>query len=200
MVMRKNSSLMWRSSASLDFKKLRRAGTLKNRFFTVKLVPTEDGFGSCSMTFEPSMRIFVPTSSSFRRVVSSTCATAAIEASASPRNPMVFMAKRSSAHDIFDVACRSKHSRASVSDMPQPLSMTVMNVRPASFTMRSTCVAPASIAFSMSSLTTDAGRWMTSPAAIWLATESGSNLMISNDIATYLPSSGTSSQNSPETE
>jgi hypothetical protein len=39
--------------------------------------------------------------------------------------------------------------------------------------------APASTAFSISSLTTEAGRWMTSPAAIWLATESGRSLMIS---------------------
>ena len=40
--------------------------------------------------------------------------------------------------------------------------------------------APASIAFSSSSLTTLAGRSTTSPAAIWLMTEFGSSLMIPN--------------------
>ena len=38
------------------------------------------------------------------RVSSSTCATAAMEARASPRNPIVRRAKRSSALRIFDVA------------------------------------------------------------------------------------------------
>ena len=40
-------------------------------------------------------------------------------------------------------------------------------------------VAPASIEFSTSSLMTDAGRWITSPAATPLATESGRRRMIS---------------------
>jgi len=53
--------------------------------------------------------------------------------------------------------------------MPQPLSMTWMRVRPASVTVTETCVAPASTEFSMSSFTTEAGRWTTSPAAIMSA-------------------------------
>ena len=53
--------------------------------------------GSCDTTFEAAMRKQVPISSSARRVRSSTCATAAIEAKASPRKPMVWRAKRSSA-------------------------------------------------------------------------------------------------------
>jgi hypothetical protein len=40
------------------------------------------------------------------------------------------------------------------------------------------CELPASIAFSTSSFTTEAGRCTTSPAAIWLASASGSRRMI----------------------
>ena len=64
-------------------------------------------------------------------------------------------------------------------DIPLPSSITWMDVRPASATSTLMCFAPASIAFSTSSLTTEAGRWMTSPAAIWLATLSGKSCMMS---------------------
>src|SRR5688500_17428252 len=57
--------------------------------------------------------------------------------------------------------------------MPLPSSATHMSVRPPSCTVTSTVVAPASSAFSTSSLTTDAGRSTTSPAAIWSATAPG---------------------------
>jgi len=43
-------------------------------------------------------------------------------------------------------------------------------------------VAPASTAFSKSSFTADAGRCITSPAAIWLAILSGSNKILSGTI------------------
>ena len=125
------------------------------------------------------MTIHVPNSSSARRVVNSTCATATMEARASPRKPIVVKANRSSALAIFDVACLSKARRASVSDMPLPLSMTWTRVRPPSVTTTCTLVAPASIAFSTSSFTTDAGRCTTSPAAIWFATESGNKCITS---------------------
>ena len=128
---------------------------------------------------EPSISNFVPSSAPCWRVRSSTCATAAIEANASPRKPIVCKAKRSSAWEIFDVACRSNAIRASASDMPLPLSMTCTNVFPASLIWICICVAPASMAFSTNSFTTEAGRWITSPAAIWLAMLSGSRCMIS---------------------
>jgi hypothetical protein len=69
----------------------------------------------------------------------------------------------------LDVAWRSKHSTASSGDMPQPLSITWMSVRPASVTVTEIWSAPASTAFSMSSFTTEEGRWTTSPAAIMSA-------------------------------
>ena len=128
----------------------------------------------------------MPTSSPSRRVLSVTCATAAIEASASPRNPMVWRRKRSPAWRIFDVAWRSNARRASVSDMPLPLSTTCRLVRPESTLTTLTAVAPASMEFSTSSLTTLAGRWMTSPAAIWLATESGNSCIISLIVFLYV--------------
>lgn len=75
--------------------------------------------------------------------------------------------------------CRSKASRASVALIPQPLSTTWMSERPASFMMTVISEAPASTAFSTSSFTTEAGRCMTSPAAIWFATLSGRSLIMS---------------------
>ena len=92
-----------------------------------------------------------------------------MEASASPRKPTVVISCRSAAVAILDVACRSKHSTASSGDMPVPLSITWMRVRPASVTVTDTWSAPASTAFSKSSFTTEAGRWTTSPAAIMSA-------------------------------
>ena len=167
------------SSVWLDLRNLRRAGTLKNRLFTVKLHPRAHDTGSWFWSFEPAMAISVPSSSVSLRVFSSTCATAAMEASASPRKPMVCKANRSAASRILEVAWRSKERRASVSDMPFPSSMTWMAVFPASVINTWMFLASASMAFSTSSFTTEAGRWITSPAAIWLATESGNTRIIS---------------------
>jgi len=61
--------------------------------------------------------------------------------------------------------------------MPQPSSVTWINPRPPASSATSIRVAPASIAFSTSSLTTDAGRSTTSPAAMRLATASGRRRM-----------------------
>ena len=167
------------SSVALVLRNLRRAGTLKNRFSTMKLHPTGQATGSWPTTREPEIDRWVPMSRPSSRVLSSTCATAAIDASASPLNPMVCRANKSSALRIFDVAWRSNARRASVSDMPVPLSITCIDVRPASTTSTLMAVAPASTAFSTNSFITEAGRCITSPAAIWFATESGSNCMMS---------------------
>ncbi len=61
--------------------------------------------------------------------------------------------------------------------IPMPSSLTRMRRRPPSSTSSSIAVAPASSAFSTSSLTTDAGRSTTSPAAIWSATALGRTAM-----------------------
>ena len=177
--MRSKACVMLDISVVLDLRNFLRAGMLKKRFSTRKLLPLGHDTTSCSSTFEALMTSLVPTSSSSVRVCSVTCATAAMEASASPRNPIVCRLKRSLAWRILEVAWRSKDRRASVSDMPRPLSMTCMEAFPASVTSTFMFVAPASMAFSTSSFMTDAGRCITSPAAIWFATESGSSWMMS---------------------
>ena len=139
------------------------------------LVPTGAAQGSCFKTALFSTSIKVPSSSSALRVFSSTCATAAILASASPRKPMVLIRKRSSIWRILLVAWRSNAIRASVSLIPFPLSITCIRFLPASVTINFISVASASIAFSSNSFTALAGRWITSPAAIWFAILSGNN-------------------------
>ena len=91
-------------------------------------------------------------------------------ASASPRKPRVPMASRSYSLRILLVAWRRKAVSASPAAMPQPSSVTRIRVMPPCWTSTVTVAAAASMAFSMSSLTTDAGRSTTSPAAIRSAT------------------------------
>src|SRR5439155_1471419 len=71
------------------------------------------------------------------------------------------------------VAWRSKASMASSRDMPQPSSVMRIRRRPPFSTSMRKRVAPASSEFSRSSLTTEAGRSTTSPAAILFAIWSG---------------------------
>src|SRR5882762_3548290 len=97
-----------------------------------------------------------------------------MEGSASPRNPWVAMACRSDSARSFEVAWRSRARSASSGDMPSPLSRTRMSCLPPASISTVTVEAPASSAFSTSSLTTDAGRSTTSPAAILLTRSSGS--------------------------
>ena len=164
-----NSSSICRNSVVVLLRKWRRAGTLKKRFFTLMEVPRFTAHGSCSFTSVPSITMRVPASVVDWRVFSSTWVTAAIDASASPRKPIVRIVNRSSILRILEVACRSKLIRASVGLIPLPLSITCISSLPASLIISCISVAPASMAFSNSSLTADAGRWITSPAAIWLA-------------------------------
>src|SRR4051812_28595336 len=103
------------------------------------------------------------------RVRSVKCDTEAMLGSASPRNPSVRIAPRSSARRILLVACRSIASRASSASIPSPSSSTRISRLPPVSTAIATRDAPASMAFSTSSLTTEAGRSTTSPAAIWFA-------------------------------
>ncbi len=102
--MRSKALTMLLSSVVFDFRNFLLAGTLKKRFSILKLLPTGHEHGSCDTKREPAMVSSVPTSSSAMRVLNSTCDTAAMEASASPRNPIVCRLKRSSAFRIFDVA------------------------------------------------------------------------------------------------
>ena len=121
------------------------------------------------MTLPASTRILTPKSSDAARVSRSILLTELMAASASPRKPMVEMPPRSSAQEIFEVAWRRNAVGASSLDMPQPSSVTRINVTPPFLISTVIFFAPASTAFSTSSLMTDAGRSTTSPAAIMSA-------------------------------
>ncbi len=140
-------------------------------------------------TWPATTRISVPAVLPRARVRSVKRDTEAMLGSASPRKPSVAMAERSAALAILLVACRSRQRRASSGDMPTPSSSTRTSRLPPYSTATATRVASASMAFSTSSLTTEAGRSTTSPAAIWLARSSGSFRI--RDMATTTPTAGT---------
>ena len=99
-------------------------------------------------------------------MISSTCETAAILERASPRNPSEAMCSRSSTFSILLVAWRRNASGICSASIPAPLSVIRISFLPPSVISTVTAVAPASMAFSTSSLTTDEGLSTTSPAAI----------------------------------
>ena len=150
-------------------KNLRLAGVLKNRSLTSTLDPLGCGAG-CSSTFisRPSEIAFHPLLSP-EFDVSVNRDTDAMLAKASPRNPKVETASRSSRSVILLVACRLKAKGKSASEIPHPSSRTLISLIPPCSTSTSTRCAPASRLFSQSSLSTEAGRSTTSPAAIWFA-------------------------------
>ncbi|EKD48842.1 MAG: hypothetical protein ACD_64C00105G0001 [uncultured bacterium] len=131
-------------------------------------VPCGHPIGSTVMM--PSWAIaFNPSMASGCFVSKVTVLTAAILASASPRNPNVVSDGNSSTDLILLVACFAKQSCASSRSIPHPLSTTRMSCFPPSSIKREMCVAPASIAFSSNSFTAFAGRSTTWPAAIFCA-------------------------------
>ena len=148
------------------FQELAPSGDVEKSDRTSIEVPRGRAYGSATRTRPPSIDTRWP-SPGRSAVVSSTRATAAMEHRASPRKPRV--ATRSRSSKLADLRGRMlvegeegivpPHAAAVVGDRdprrPPPSSST------------RTSVAPASRAFSTSSLTTDAGRSTTSPAAIW---------------------------------
>ena len=103
-------------------------------------------------------RISEPLSRPRARVRSVKCDTEAMLGSASPRKPSVAIAARSSARCSLLVACRSIASRASSGSMPNPSSSTRTRRLPPYSMVTVTRRASASMAFSTSSLTIEAGR------------------------------------------
>src|SRR6185312_4014061 len=103
--------------------------------------------------------------------------TEAIDANASPRKPMLATCVRSSKLAILLVACGASASSNSSAGIPAPSSRTRIRRMPPCSTSMSMRCAPASRLFSANSFTTDAGRSMTSPAAIWLTSSGGSGRM-----------------------
>src|SRR5262249_13811731 len=122
----------------------------------------------------PWQAISAPADCPAARDCSVTCATPPMDAKASPRKPRVRTWKRSSAVASLLVAWLAKARGRSSASMPQPSSTTRISSAPPCSTSMSMRVAPASTEFSSNSLTTLAGRSMTSPAAILVTTESGS--------------------------
>ena len=98
-------------------------------------------------------------------------------ASASPRNPNVWTVSRSSKLESLLVVWRSHRIGRSSARMPWPSSWIWRSLFPPSFTVTVMDVAPASRAFSSSSFSAEAGRWITSPAATRFTTSSASRRM-----------------------
>ena len=133
---------------------------------------------SLVIIFPPSTTILYPNSLSAVLEVNSTCAIAAILANASPLNPIDFTVSRSFALLILLVACLSNAISISSGKIPFPLSVIRIYVIPPFFISTVTFVAPASIEFSINSLTTDAGLSITSPAAILLIVKSSNSTIL----------------------
>ncbi len=163
-------SRQWPNSVCSLFRNLRRAGVLKYSSRTSIVVPTEPAAGDSTPV---CASIFIACAASAVRLVIDISATDAIDASASPRKPSVATASSSSSERILLVAWRISASASSSGGIPQPSSVIEMRLTPPSSSTMRSVVAPASIAFSSNSLTTDAGRSTTSPAAIWLISWSG---------------------------
>src|SRR3989454_5530728 len=164
------SRLITAFSVAGCFRNFRRAGVLKNNRSTVSRVPAEQPAGSAVSNSPPWMRTRNPPPPSRLRLTASTSATAAMLASASPRKPRVRIERRSSSARSLLVACRANATGRATGRMPWPSSTTSIKPWPAASTRTSIRAAPASIAFSASSLTTAAGRSTTSPAAMPSAT------------------------------
>ena len=99
-------------------------------------------------------------------VISSTMETAAMLDNASPRNPREPMDSKSSAVFILLEACLKNAVGITTYGIQAPLSVIRIREIPPSFISMVIAVAIASMAFSVSSFTTEAGLSMTSPAAI----------------------------------
>ena len=99
-----NSSIICLSSTLSLFRKFLLAGTLKNKFLILIEVPLFVAQFSWVLILLPSIFIKVPNSVSLVFVLSSTCEIAAIEAIASPLNPIDLIEYKSSASLIFEVA------------------------------------------------------------------------------------------------
>ena len=131
--------------------------------------------GACCVCESPCFTLIDQPCSSFAiREDSFNLDTEAILDKASPRNPRVFIRASSACVLSLLVACCASASGKSSGCMPQPLSCRLISNRPPFLISSLISEAPASRLFSSNSLTTEAGRSMTSPAAIWFASAVGS--------------------------
>ncbi len=173
--MRLTISVMAAASAFSVLRNFNRAGVAKNRSRTSTIVPVLAAAGRTVETLPPVTDMMAPSVAPCARLVIVSLATEPIEGRASPRKPSVRISL--SVEEIFDVQCLRIASSRSGVDMPQPLSVMRTRPFPPPAVAISIRVAPASMAFSMSSLAALDGRSITSPAAIWLIRVSESCLM-----------------------
>ena len=172
---RRNTSSRWLNSVFSVRRKRRRAGVLKNRSRIVTVLPRGCAVGATDGAMSrPSTVTCQPSAWSPLLLARLSRDTELIAASASPRKPRVPIASRSSRPRILLVAWRDRASGRSSWSMPLPSSRTRISLVPPCSTSTLIWRAPASSAFSSNSLSTEAGRSTTSPAAIWLASRESS--------------------------
>ena len=130
------------------------------------MVPSGAPISSKEISSPPSITYNAPVKELFVFVINSIWETAEILDNASPRNPRLETVIKSSAQVILLVEWRKNASFISSFGIPIPLSVIRINPIPPSLISTVIAVAFASIAFSINSFTTEAGRSTTSPAAI----------------------------------
>ena len=122
--------------------------------------------------------ILEPISSSSVLLIKLTLLMALMLAKASPLKPIVCILYKSSTFSILLVECLIKARLTSSLFIPLPLSETDIFLLPPSYILIMIFVAPASIEFSTSSLTTETGLSITSPAAIFSTVSFDSTFII----------------------
>ena len=170
------ASAIPRLSARSERRNFSLAGVARKRSVSSTTVPEPSAAGRTAETWPPSTVIEWAVGAPASRLVTVNRPAAPMEGSASPRNPNVVMLRRSSPSD-FDVACRDTASGRSSPAIPLPSSTTRTKALPPLVWVTVIRLAPASTEFSTSSLTTEAGRSTTSPAAMRLMAASSSFLM-----------------------
>ncbi len=169
---RRMTSAMACVSARSPRRKRSRAGVAKKRSRSSTTVPRLPAAGRTSPA-RPPVTVIWAASAPATRLVMVRRPTAPRLGSASPRKPKLRMSRRSEP-SIFDVAWRASASGRSAAVIPQPSSLTRISRLPPPAIATSIRRAPASSAFSTSSLTAEAGRSTTSPAAMRFAAASSS--------------------------
>eukprot|EP00967_Tisochrysis_lutea_P139403 scaffold253263_cov30-Tisochrysis_lutea.AAC.1 len=134
----------------------RRTTNGSNKRVTVTVVPTSRGAAERDATEPSRLKVrLVPTPSSLVRVATERVEREARDDSASPRKPKERSLPRSSNELSFDVWWRCATPARLSFAMPPPLSETSRLSAPCSLSLTSILVAPASSAFSTSSLSAE---------------------------------------------
>ena len=161
--------MQWASSVASERRNLRRAGVLWNRSATSTRIPRTPAAGCSSPAPLIDQALSASRGARDERDIGD-CRYRRQRLAAKTQAIRPARGRRGCA--ILLVAWRVSASASSSRGMPLPLSATTMRLMPPPSRRTSIWVAPASRLFSSSSLTTEAGRSTTSPAAIWLISSS----------------------------